>query len=67
MKPEDLHHAIAAFLIGFGQSLPGDLVRRVHGNVSALSDQMENLGDPTVAKLARSLGDALMQSHRSAR
>lgn len=67
MKPEDLHQAIAVFLIGLGQSLPEDLVRRVARNVSDMAEQMESCGDPEVAKLTRSLGDALAQSRTIAK
>lgn len=63
MKDEDLHRALAAFLIGFVQTLPKELTERIQQNVNALADQIEHGGEPNVAMLARGLGDALAQMH----
>lgn len=63
MKPEELHQAIAAFLIGFGQTLPPELARRIQQNVADLSEQIARGGEPNVAKLTKGLGDALAQMH----
>lgn len=63
MKPEELHQAIAAFLIGFGQSFPKEIALRVQKNVAELAQQIERGGEPSVAKLTKGLGDALAQMH----
>lgn len=61
MKTEDLHQALAAFLIGFGQTLPAELAHRIQKNVAGLAEQIERGGEPNVARLARGLADALVQ------
>ena len=63
MKIEDLHQALAAFLIGFGKTLPKELAWRIQQNVTELSEQIERGGEPNVATLAKGLGDALAQMH----
>lgn len=63
---DELHRALGAFLIGFGETLPPDLAQRIRSRVFDLSDQIERHGEPTVARLARGLADSLaaQPSHR---
>lgn len=57
METEDLYKAISAFLMCFGQGLPDELKSRIHQRAIGLAHEIENGGEPNVAKFLTGLAD----------
>ncbi len=62
---EDLHRAMAGFLICLGSTLPKELAEKIASRMDGLSDQMSQNGEPNVAKLTKGFSEALLQMHQS--
>lgn len=60
---EEINRALGAFLLCFGAGLPKPLKQSIRARCHALSEQIENAGEPNVAKLARGYADALTGQH----
>ena len=61
MDIEDLHKALGAFLICFGQGLPNEIKTKIRDRTYFLAQQIEHGGEPTVASIARGLADSLLE------
>lgn len=59
METDDLHKAMAAFLICFGQTLPQNLKTTIKINCFRMAAEMDRNGEPNVGKLVREFGNAL--------
>lgn len=64
LSTEDLQKGIAAFLMCFGQGLPDPLKQSIRDRTHQLAGQIERGGEPTVARIAKALADALVVPHQ---
>lgn len=60
---EDLHRAMAGFLICLGSTLPKELAEKIASRMEELSQQMSRNGEPNVGKLTKGFSEALLQTH----
>ena len=63
METEDLHKAFGAFIIALGSTLPASLAERIRQQALQISSEMIANGEPTVARLTKEYGEAVMASH----
>lgn len=63
MTTEELHKAMGGFLIAMGQTLPVALADKIRCQAHLLAAEMERNGEPSVARLTKGFGDAVMASH----
>jgi len=60
---EDLHKAMAGFLICLGSTLPRELAEKISSRMVGLSEEMDRNGEPNVSKLTKGFSEALLQMH----
>jgi hypothetical protein len=63
ISTEDLHKAMAAFLICLGSTLPAELAQKISSRMVDLSQDMQSGGEPIVAKLTKDFAEAVVQIH----
>ena len=62
---EDLHKAMAAFLICLGSTLPRELAERVSSRMVDLAQEMQSNDETNVSKLTKGFSEALLQIHNA--
>lgn len=60
---DDLHRAMAGFLICLGSTLPKELAEKFATRMVALAGEMEHGGKTSVATLTKGFAEALLQTH----
>jgi len=60
---DDLHKAMAGFLICLGSTLPRELAEKISSRMVALSEEMESNGEPNVSMLTKGFSEALLRMH----
>lgn len=61
---DDLHRAMAGFLICLGSTLPKELAEKIAARMDALAGEMERNSETSVATLTKGFAEALVQMHR---